>query len=75
MSLVTGKRKAIDPRTEARLEDAGKKRSAARHQADLAENELRAVVLEALDTGASVRVIAEIAGIAPVTVSKWKADR
>jgi hypothetical protein len=75
MSLVTGKKKAIDPETELRLREAGAARAASRAKAETAESALRDVVLDALASGASVRVVAELAGVAPVTVAKWKANR
>lgn len=75
MSLVTGKKKAIDADMSERLRAVGAARAAARARADQAEASLREAVLEALASGASVRVVAELAGVAPVTVAKWKANR
>lgn len=72
MSPVTGKKRPLDIDLETRLEKAGSERRRARVRAELADESLREVVLEALAQGASVRVVAEVAGLAPVTVAKWK---
>ena len=73
MTLVTGKKKAIAADTEQRLRNAGATRTRTRREADQAEEALRDAVLDALAEGASVRVVAEITGLATATVSKWKA--
>jgi hypothetical protein len=75
MDRVTGKRKAIDPDVAARLSAAGAKRARSRAKAESDERALRDEVVQALADGASVRVVADLARLAPVTVAKWKSGR
>jgi transposase-like protein len=58
----------VDPKLAARLRKLGKQRRDT-HEA------LKHGVLDALDQGASVRVVAELAGVSTATVQTWNRAR
>jgi transposase-like protein len=48
---------------------------AARDAKTVADAELRAAVVAALEAGGSVREVAKVAGLNPDTVQRWSQDR